>query len=170
MNQGPIRLRPFVPVDGERLFEIESRPEMVKYQSFPPRTRENAAQYVKEAMDSDPAKGIECAICLADDDRMIGRVGAAFEAHHGLAGENAAWIWYMLDPAYQGRGFAKQAVRLLAEHLEGRSLKIECDPANIPSWRVAEGLGFVLEHEGEIKIDGVTYPSRVYGLPPTVIL
>jgi RimJ/RimL family protein N-acetyltransferase len=160
-----IRLRPFRPEDAQRLYEIESQSEMVRYQSFPPRTRENAAKYVKEAIEADSVKGIEYVICLENGDGMIGRVGAAFEEHHGLEGPNTAWVWYMVDPLYQGHGIAKAAVRLLAQNLETHAIKIECDPANAASCRVAEGLGFVIEREGEINIEGITYLSRVYGLP-----
>ncbi len=133
-------LRAFEPSDAVRLFEIESQPEMVRYQEFEPRTMESAQLYVHSAIRDQGDSYVELAICDHQDAEFIGRVGAA------IKGE-AAWIWYVVDPEYQGRGFAKQSVSLFLRRLVElgiRAAHIECDPRNVPSWTLAEALGFEL--------------------------
>lgn len=130
---------------------------MVRYQDFEPRTRESSRAYVAGAIaggQETPRNYYEMAIADAED-RFIGRVGAALD-------EGVAWLWYAVDPECQGRGIAKRALTLLIPHLKSQILKIECDPRNLASCRVAEGLGFEIESEGTVEVKGQTAPSRVY--------
>jgi len=80
---------------------------------------------------------------------------------------------YWLNPAAGGRGYATEAVRLLArlafETLGAQRLAICCDRANQRSRRVAERLGFVLEgclRNGARGPDGQLFDMLVYALLP----
>ena len=58
-------------------------------------------------------------------------------------------IWHlMIDKEYQGRGYAKAAMRLCLEYIAGkpfgnsRKVVMTCAPENIPAMRLYRGLGF----------------------------
>ena len=157
-----MKLREFRPGDAERLYEIESQEEVVRYQDFGPRSHEESEDYVRQVIESSrerPRTGYEYAITL-DDDVFIGRVGAL------VCGGSAA-LWYVVDPGFQGRGYATAAIRELMDLLrkEGvREFKIECDPRNEPSWRLAERLGFelIFESDGGYVSKGVDCGTKLY--------
>lgn len=159
-----LHLREFAPGDGARLFAIESNPDMVRYQEFEPRSRENADTYVAEAIEAAAARPrtwYELAICISGD--LIGRTGG------GVASEDPReiWIWYVVDAALQGQGIASEAVSAFVELLQSEGFArvlIECDPRNEPSWRLAERLGFhlVAESVEPTIIKGEPCHSRTY--------
>lgn len=151
--------------DAEFLFRIESSPDMVRYQLFQPRTFENAANYVREAIKAqrnDPRTYIELAVCLHSG-QMIGRLGCLIQ-------DIGARLWYVVETAEQGKGYATEAVRAFIRELwkdpSIRQLEIECDPRNTASWRLAERLGFdlVREIENSILSKGEMCSSREYVL------
>ena len=152
-----VGIRPLRAADAARLYAIESQPEMVRYQDFEPRTPESARDYCERAIQAAvamPRTWFEFAVTQGSDE-LIARVGAAIDG-------DSAWLWYAVDPEYQGRGIAKATVNLLIEQLPVTTLRIECDPRNLASCRVAEGLGFGIESEGQLLVKGETAPSRVY--------
>ena len=58
-------------------------------------------------------------------------------------------IWHlMIDKEHQGRGYAKEAMRLCLEYIAGkpfgdsRKVVMTCAPENIPAMRLYRGLGF----------------------------
>lgn len=58
-------------------------------------------------------------------------------------------IGYHVDPPYQGNHFALRACKLLKSFIEATgkdSVVITADPDNVPSRKVCEGLGCVLEN------------------------
>lgn len=157
-------LREFAPGDGARLFAIESNPDMVRYQEFGPRTLENAAAYVAEAIEAAaerPRTWYELAICL--NGILVGRTGGGVDAD----APGQIWIWYVVDAAQQGQGIASEAVSAFVDLLQAEGFErvlIECDPRNEPSWRLAERLGFhlVAESAEPTLIKGEPCHSRTY--------
>ena len=153
--------------DVEALFGLESLPEVVLYQSYPPRSREEAEAVVREIVKGQaevPRRHFELAVL--HEGVFIGRVGAWIE-------DGAAALWYAFLPSAQGKGYATEAVRGLISMLDVDRLIIECDPRNVGSWRLAERLGFVreslTERAFECKgewVDSVVYvrAARVDGL------
>jgi RimJ/RimL family protein N-acetyltransferase len=138
-------LRPFQLTDVDPLFEFEREPEMVRYQDFPARTRENAAEYVRSAM-TDGGGYVERVI--TDDGRFLGRVGAHVDP------EGTASLWYSIPIPYQRRGLAMTGVGLLLEVLRTKGVervRIECHPENVASMRIAEKLGLGLK---SLQADG----------------
>jgi RimJ/RimL family protein N-acetyltransferase len=162
-------LREFEPEDWEALHAIESRPEVARYQSFTPRTRNESRLYVLEAVQGaadDPRHTYDLAVILAADNRLIGRCGL------GLGDNEArdAVLWYTLHPDEWGRGYTTEAARALVD-FGFRTLKLhriwaDSDPANIPSWRVLEKLG--MRREGYLRenawVKGEWADSLIYAV------
>ncbi len=154
-------LRDFQPQDALALHKIECQPEMVRYQDFEPRSLENATAYVEgaiKAINHPDRTYFEFAVCDSNN-ALLGRVGAVIS-------EEAATVWFAIDPAHQGRGIATEAMRVLIEQLGHRRFLVECDPRNFASRRVAEKLGFELIHEKQncFEIKGELVGSRLYQL------
>jgi RimJ/RimL family protein N-acetyltransferase len=99
-------------------------------------------------------RGPTRAICLADDDRVLGRVAVrppelASEAVRCEAVREsdrpAGELSYWLLPQARGRGLAYAAVRLMIDsvvpELGLRSVVLDIEEGNLPSVRLAERLG-----------------------------
>jgi RimJ/RimL family protein N-acetyltransferase len=99
-------------------------------------------------------RGPTRAICLADDDRVLGRVAVRppelaseavrCEAVRG-SDQPAGELSYWLLPAARGRGLALAAVRAMIDSvvpgLGLRSVVLDIEDGNVPSIRLAERLG-----------------------------
>lgn len=148
-------LRPFQLTDIDPLLEFEREPEMVRYQNFPARTRENATEYVRSAM-TDGGGYVERVI--TDDGRYLGRFGAHVDE------ERTASLWYSIPIPYQRQGLAIIGVGLLLELLKSQGverIRIECHPQNAGSMRIAEKLGLRLEF---LQADGPEASAVYRGL------
>ena len=132
-------LREFIVDDVPALYGLESQPDVVRYQSYPPRTEADARRVVEEIVRGQseyPRRHLELAVMR--EETFIGRVGGWIEG-------GTAALWYAFLPAVQGQGYATEAMRAFIEAVPARRLTVECDPRNVPSWRLAERLGFVRE-------------------------
>lgn len=151
-------LREFTLEDVAALHDLESRPEVVRYQTYPPRTEDDARRVVEEILRgqaSAPRKHLELAVVLGET--FIGRVGSWAEGR-------STRLWYAFLPAYQGQGYATEAMRAFVDVVPGSKLIIECDPRNVASWRLAERLGFSRESltERAYECKGEWVDSLVY--------
>jgi RimJ/RimL family protein N-acetyltransferase len=93
---------------------------------------------------------------------------AQAEILDGARGTQAELGW-TLDPAFQGRGYATEAVRAVIDACFGalglRRVHAGCFAANEPSWRVMERLGMRREeysrgtglHRSGVWMDGMDY-------------
>jgi [ribosomal protein S5]-alanine N-acetyltransferase len=130
------------------------------------------------------ASGPSRAICLADDDRALGRVAVRPPA---LASE-AVWcdavhetdrpageLSYWLVPEARGRGLAAAAVRLMMASVVAaaglRSVVLDIEAGNVASERLAERLGAERRAPTRVEIDrtGVERTLVVYILPVATI-
>lgn len=153
-------LREFEMKDVPGYHELESSPENARYQAWPPRTKEQARQLVAQNIRNHndvPRTIYELAVVVQHHGRFIGRVGARTSQANSdsLPGEKTlkhvthADLWFSFLPAFQGRGFATEAMAAFIEALKNRlqdqgkvELEIECDPRNEACWKLAERLGF----------------------------
>lgn len=133
-------LREFTWGDEEAYFGLEGREEVVRYQTWGPRTREEAGEQVASIIKGSvavPRTHVELAV--EHEGRFIGRVGTNVNRE----GDAHADLWFSFLPEVQGKGFATEAMKafipLLGTPLE---LEIECDPRNTGSWKLAERLKF----------------------------
>ena len=162
-------LRDFGPRDWQRLYAIESDPEAVRYQSFGPRTAEECRAYIRlcaQDRAERPRRVYDLAVALRNKGTVIGRCGLK------LTGEEPgeATLWYMVDRARWGHGYAPEAARALLDlgfsALGVHRVWADCDPANAASIRVLEKLG--MRREGHLVenawIKGAWADSLLYAI------
>jgi GrpB-like predicted nucleotidyltransferase (UPF0157 family)/RimJ/RimL family protein N-acetyltransferase len=135
--------------DDEGYYELERNEENARYQTWAPRTREEARELVFANMRNIAAKPRTNWELVVDlEGRMIGRVGAALTSTKGDRAIDHFDLWFSFLPSMQGKGYATEAVTafvggLLERYTENDvELEIECDPRNAGSWKLAERLGF----------------------------
>ena len=163
-----LRLRGYRMADLEAIYALYSDPRVMRYWSFPPwREPAQARAYIERAL-SECATGAVLAWALADraSDLLIGTATL-----HSLQREQGrAELGYSLAPAWQGRGLAAEALRLVLAHAFGplqlRRLEADVDPRNLASCRLLERLGF--RREGLLRarwrVAGEDCDSAIYGL------
>jgi RimJ/RimL family protein N-acetyltransferase len=164
-------LRRFTPADARRFAAYRSLPEVARYQSWEaPYSIERAHDFISWMASHDPDEAgdwYQLAVATREDPATL--IGdCAFQSR---AAEPAVVdIGYTFDPAFQGRGYATEAVRELVrylfEDLGKHKLAADCDTRNDRSWRLLERLRF--RREGELREafrDGDGWGSAyLYGL------
>ena len=117
------------------------------------------------------------AAARAQDDDVLewhifsdGALCGALRLNHIETDNRKASVAYYVGADYQGRGIASSAVRALLRYafrvLDMNRVELRCVPANLPSVRMAERLGFTREgvlRQAEL-LDGVFMDHAVYGL------
>ncbi|OCK79679.1 acyl-CoA N-acyltransferase [Lepidopterella palustris CBS 459.81] len=157
-----LELREFTIDDIANIYALESIPSVARYQKWPPRTWLEAEDVIREIVDdqkSIPREHFELAVWHGRT--FIGRVGANVK-------DGQASLWYSFMPAWNGKGFATEAMKAFISLLGPVRLKIECDPRNTRSWRLAERLGFakIRLTEKEFVCKGEWVGSLVYQKEP----
>lgn len=137
-----LELRHFRPADAEAFAAYRSIPEVARFQSWEaPFTLDYARTTVADFATGDPlAPGwFQYAIDL--DGRLIGDIGLN-TADNLMQAE----LGFTLAPAYQGKGYATEAVDALLEQLfterELHRVSAECDARNVSSARLLQRVGF----------------------------
>lgn len=135
-----------------------------------------AAQFTEEARLAmmlvvaldDPADSDHRGRLIGDVMVRIGDGWAQAEVADAARGTEAELGW-TLDPAFQGRGYATEAIRAVIGACFGplglRRIHAGCFAANEPSWRVMERLGMRREefsrgtglHRSGVWMDGMNY-------------
>lgn len=140
-------LRRFRSSDAETLAAYRSDPDVARYQSWtPPVTLDQARAIVASLAAGDPTQPgwFQYAIERTEDKRHIGDVGV--DLHDNRM---RAEIGFTLATAYQGRGYAGEAVRAVLDHLfrvRGlHKVTAETDARNAASARLLERVGFTRE-------------------------
>jgi RimJ/RimL family protein N-acetyltransferase len=137
-------LRRFETGDAAALAVYRSDPDVARYQSWDaPFALAEAGSLIAElaAGDPDTPGWFQWAIERADEPGIVGDLGVNL-----LDDEQQAAIGYTMAPAFQGRGYATEAVARMLEHLfveKGlHRVSAECDTRNDASVHVLEHLGF----------------------------
>lgn len=140
-----VRLRALEPEDLELLYRWENNPELWKLGStLSPYSRFILKEYIREShRDIYETKQLRFMIGLCQTREAIGTIDLYdFEPHHRRAG-----IGIMLDPLYQGKGFAAQAMSVLMDYafcfLKLHQLYVHIPIDNEPSKALFERCGFV---------------------------
>ncbi len=163
-----VTLRPLTLEDADALFDIFSRPEVMRYWSSPPYTSRDQAIKLVEAVQSgyDAQDFLQLGTELSHTRILIGTCTMyAFQQQCARAE-----IGYALHPDYWGKGLMQEALRAVIAHAFGPTnlLRLEADiePNNHGSAKVLTSLGF--EKEGYFRsrwiVDGVVSDSEMYGL------
>lgn len=160
-------LRELDESDAPRLSEVESLPAVWRYLIDERDTLDKAVAYIDGIiMDAAvvPRRVFDFAVTL--EGFYIGRCGMK-RSDHEL---RDAMIWYALDPAYHGHGYATEAARALVrfafEQLGLHRVWADADPRNPPSIRVMERLGMRREahHLENVCIRGEWCDSIIYAM------
>lgn len=146
-----VRLRRLEPPDLRRVFEWYSDPETASpFDRYVTDTFEEFVRSVQDG-DADPSSlAPRFAVEALAAPGAVGVVGH-FVSHPVL---ESVELWYLIgEPASRGRGYGKEAVGLLVGEVyrttAAERVGITCDVDNVPSCRLAEGLGF--RREGTLR-------------------
>ena len=140
-------LRPYREADIDALHDIQSRPEVVRYLYWEPRTREQVETVIRESSDQIDGEGgaLTLAIQPRGSDAMVGDVVLMYHSEVHRQGE----IGYVLHPDHQGHGYATEAaremLRLGFEQLDLHRIAGRLEARNSASAAVLERLGMRLE-------------------------
>ena len=159
-------LRRVLPSDVKEMFELRSNPETMKYIPRPLLTNhEEALAHIQMMEDKiETNEGINWAITLKGDDKMLGVIG-----HYRIKPEYyRAEVGYMILPEYHGKGITTEAVQCVVDYgfntMQLHSIEGVIDPENGASEKVLQKCGFVKEahfkenefYDGKF-IDAVVY-------------
>jgi RimJ/RimL family protein N-acetyltransferase len=168
LDGASVRLRPPAVEEYPVLFGWYNDPEVVApFDRFTVDTMDSFVAAV-EAADRDPASlAPRFVVERRETPGPIGFVGY-YRAHPVLEYLD---VWYVLgDRAARGKGYGKEAVGLLIDHLYATTalerVGATCDVENVPSYRLLEGLG--LRREGTLRSalfhHGRWHDVHVYGI------
>jgi len=163
-----VRLRPLAPSDYSSVFAWYNDPETVApFDRFSVDTFDGFCSAVASAAGDPTSLAPRFAIERKDEGKVVGVVGY-YRAHPVLEYTD---VWYILgDRAARGKGFGREAVHLLTDHLFATEalerVGATCDVENIASYRLLEGLGFRLEGtlRSALFHHGRWHDFRVYGI------
>ena len=129
-------VRALVDSDSEAVFEYRALPEVSRYQFWGPRSVDEVRARVAsmpDAATATPGEWVAFGLTLRDTGQLIGDCCYRIT----LAESQTAEIGITLAPAFQGRGFASEAVRALLGHLfdtrEFHRVIASVDPRNAAS-------------------------------------
>jgi RimJ/RimL family protein N-acetyltransferase len=140
-----VQLRPFLESDVEAVFDMQSRPEVVRYLMWDVKDRPAVDRFLARRLEQTVIDGDDTALVLAavvpPSDRVIGEFMLRLSSAEHRQGD----IGWSLHPDAQGHGYATEAAReLLRLGFEGLGLhriRADADPRNTASIRLMERLG-----------------------------
>ncbi|WP_339190205.1 GNAT family protein [Paenibacillus sp. FSL R5-0490] len=139
-------IRDILETDWKSIHSYTSMTEVTQHTAWGPNTEEDTRAYVQFVLDTQqahPREGYELAICLKSDGRLLGGVGI-----HLMEKTNAE-IGYVLNPTYQGKGYAAEAASALLgfgfNELDVHRIYAKCRPHNTASENVMKKIGMQCE-------------------------
>lgn len=122
-----------------------SLPEVARFQSWSECTLQQAEDLISEMEQSSPAvagRWFQFGIELTESGTLIGDIGFLNMDEAGKC-----WVGFTLNSAYWGRGLAAEAVTAVLAYYSEIGISTfwaSTEPANTPSRRLLEKLGFAL--------------------------
>ncbi len=151
-----LRIRIFRDIDLDRLDEMHTDPEVMRYMGQV-LTREQSRERIRKYIDNLPKNGFTMwALEAKADGDLVGRAGLSF-----LDGTEEIEVGYLIDRRYWGQGFATEAAAACVSFgfdqvgLEWIAGIVQ--PPNKASLRVLEKLGFVYLREDHFYNADVLY-------------
>lgn len=127
-------LRPFRESDYDDLFEFLSQLADDEFEGYPGITYENGREHLKYRLGSEEFFAIE----LSDSGKVIGNI------YCGNRDFAAKEVGYIVNKRYQKKGYAAEALSaVIAQTFREGAHRVyaECDPRNVPSWKLLEKVG-----------------------------
>ncbi|MFD1991955.1 GNAT family N-acetyltransferase [Paenibacillus nicotianae] len=138
-------IREIQPNDWEAIHIYTQLPEVTQHTAWGPNTEADTNTYVEEviAQQQQPLRqDYELAICLKNEELLIGGIGIHVQ-------NTNAEIGYVLNPAYQGKGYMTEAAQAVLaygfETLGVHRIFATCRPANSASEKVMQKIGMKCE-------------------------
>ena len=148
LDGGRIRLRPFSsPLDAQRMFEICSSDETVRFYGMEPMQSVADAERLLSCYAKGMAAGtsVHWAIVDVHDGFLIGDAGIMSIDDRNLRASS----YCILDSAYWGHGLSSDAMKLLFDYIFSVSalnrIQAFIDVRNVRTIKSVEGIGFVKE-------------------------
>jgi RimJ/RimL family protein N-acetyltransferase len=163
-------LRPFTEGDLDAVYDIESRPDVMRYLYWEPRTRDEARaaldRRVKMTSLDGEAAALRLAVIRTDSGELIGDFSLRLRSRDDRQGE----IGFMFHPDHQGTGYATEAGRAVLdvgfETFGLHRISGSCDARNAASASLMERLGMRLE--GTLReteyVKGVWCDELIYAI------
>lgn len=162
-----LTLRAFVAADAPAMAAYRNDPDVARYQDWPipyPATR--ATRKIADVAGRvDPMPDEWWQIAIEHDGELAGDVAVHLDATGSVA-----TLGYTLALAHQGSGVASEAIGAIVDRLFERMgihrVQATVDPANLPSIRLLEGLGFLPEGVAlqSVEIRGEWLDDARYGM------
>ncbi len=151
--------------DAGTISTYRSDPEVHRYQGWDRTDHQGVLSEIEAMAGRAPGElggWVQLSVERRDTGRLVGDVGLSpAEGEPGVIK-----IGYTMDPAFQGRGYATEAVEALIayafETLEAEVVRAYASAENLPSIRVAEKAGLRLEESFERTYDGETWQGVRY--------
>jgi RimJ/RimL family protein N-acetyltransferase len=163
-----VRLRWLEAGDIDQLYALFSDPETVRHMNLPVLASHADAERLLEQIGDEFVhhRLYQWGVALASDDRVVGTCTLASLDRNNRRAE----IGFALAPSHRGQRLMTTAASALIEFAFDRMrlhrVEADVDPANTPSIRLLERLGF--EHEGRLRerwlSDGQPADSLMMGL------
>ena len=161
-----VQLLPLSHRDADDIFALSRLPEVMRYTSMPPQTRESSDAFLTRWL-AGMHEGRIASWTIRDKKNAFLGQASIFDIN---ATHHSGEIGYLLMPDAWGKGYASDVVATLVRygfhyrHLA--RLNADVDPANRGSIRVLEKHGFVREGARRASgyKEGAFYDSILYGL------
>ena len=127
-------LRPFRETDYDDLFEFLSQLAEDEFEGYPGITYDNGREQLAARVGSEEYH----AVVLASSGKIIGNIYCGFRDH------SAREAGYIINERFRRKGYAAEALSAVLENAfrEGaHRVYGECDPRNVPSWKLLEKVG-----------------------------
>ena len=163
-----VTLRSLEHRDVEAIHTLLSEDRVIRYMLFPRFDRERAQSFVERFPTPAPSgtpPQVVFGIAVAGEEPLAGLCGLVLDE-----GKRQGEMWYLLQPALWGRGFATQAAHQLVAHgfsaLGLHRIWASCLPENPASARVLEKLGLRQEgrHRQNLLIRDAWRDSHTYAM------
>lgn len=160
----PLRLE-----DAPAVFAYRSDPEVARYQGWEPPAIDDVRRFIEELASvapNTPGTWLQLGIRLRDAGTLVGDVGLHFPAGRDAEAE----IGVTVAQAYQGRGYAAEALRAALAYLFGDLGKhrviASVDPRNTPSMRLMARLGMRQEalHRESLWFKGAWADDAIFAM------
>lgn len=135
-------LRRHLKRDARDLYAYLSNPLAVKYEPYQPMSMDAVRRHLEWRISTDEMIAVE----VKANHKMIGNV------YLGKRDDDSLELGYVFNPAYWGKGYAKESCLALIELAFSQGVHrifAQCDPENTNSWKLLESLGF--EREAHLK-------------------
>ncbi|MBP5672594.1 MAG: GNAT family N-acetyltransferase [Victivallales bacterium] len=127
-------LRSFKESDYDDLFEFLSQLEDDEFEGYTGITYENGREYLNYRIESDAFYAME----LLNSKKVIGNI------YYGRREYDAREVGYIVNKHFQRKRYATEALSAVIEKAFNEGVHrvfAECDPQNVPSWKLLEKVG-----------------------------